>query len=219
MNKTGTMPVLVRLALATGLAVAPVTAAAAQSQQGNRSQQQQAQGQTARSRGFIVPVDGLVGAEGAESTGEWTGTLAIQRFARTNTGIGAIGTLTASLDDPSTGTVRTIVTQVVVPIATGESATQTARTAAEAQASRPAVVTQQPQQDSCGALHLVLGPLDLDLLGQRVQLNESALAITAVPGNGNLLGNQLCAIAGMLDDTGQVTRLIAMMNEVLQTIG
>jgi hypothetical protein len=217
--KTGTIPVLNRLALATVIAVAPVTAAAAQRQQSNRSQQQQGQGQTTRSRGFIVPVDGLVGAESAESTGEWTGTLAIQRFARTNTGIGAVGTLTASFDDPSTGTARTIVTQVVVPIAAAESTAQAAGTSVATQASSTPVVSQQAQQDTCSVLQLVLGSLDLNLLGQRVQLNETALAITAVPGNGNLLGNQLCTITGMLDDTGQVTRLIAMLNEVLETIG
>jgi hypothetical protein len=48
-------------------------------------------------------------------------------------------------------------------------------------------------------LHLDLGPLDLNLLGLRVQLNEVVLDITALPGPGNLLGNLLCAVAGLLD--------------------
>ena len=50
-------------------------------------------------------------------------------------------------------------------------------------------------------LHLELGPLDLDLLGLVVHLDPVHLDITAVPGAGNLLGNLLCAVAGLLDGT------------------
>jgi hypothetical protein len=56
-----------------------------------------------------------------------------------------------------------------------------------------------PEQDVCPILHLELGPLDLDLLGLRVQLNQVVLDVTAIPGPGNLLGNLLCAVAGLLD--------------------
>ena len=56
-----------------------------------------------------------------------------------------------------------------------------------------------PQPEPCPILHLELGPLDLNLLGLRVQLNQVVLDITAIPGPGNLLGNLLCAIAGLLD--------------------
>jgi hypothetical protein len=52
---------------------------------------------------------------------------------------------------------------------------------------------------SCDILHLRLGPLDLDLLGLVVHLDRIVLDITAEPGPGNLLGNLLCAIAGLLD--------------------
>jgi len=48
---------------------------------------------------------------------------------------------------------------------------------------------------SCQILDLVLGPLDLDLLGLVVHLNQVHLNITADAGPGNLL----CAIAGLLD--------------------
>ena len=51
-------------------------------------------------------------------------------------------------------------------------------------------------------LHLVLGPLDLDLLGLVVHLDKVVLDITAVPGAGALLGNLLCAVVGLLDGTG-----------------
>jgi hypothetical protein len=44
-----------------------------------------------------------------------------------------------------------------------------------------------------------LGPLHLDLLGLVVDLDEVHLNLYAVPGAGNLLGNLLCALVGLLD--------------------
>jgi len=55
---------------------------------------------------------------------------------------------------------------------------------------------------SCDILILVLGPLHLDLLGLVIDLNRINLRITAEPGPGNLLGNLLCAITGLLDTQG-----------------
>lgn len=55
------------------------------------------------------------------------------------------------------------------------------------------------QQVSCDILNLVLGPLSLNLLGLDVDLNQVILNLTAQPGAGNLLGNLLCGIAGLLD--------------------
>ena len=52
---------------------------------------------------------------------------------------------------------------------------------------------------SCDILRLKLGPLDLNLLGLVVHLDRIVLDITAQAGPGNLLGNLLCAIAGLLD--------------------
>jgi hypothetical protein len=47
----------------------------------------------------------------------------------------------------------------------------------------------------CTVLDLVLGPLDLNLLGLMVHLNRTELRITADP-NGGLLGSLLCSLAG-----------------------
>jgi hypothetical protein len=75
-------------------------------------------------------------------------------------------------------------------------------------------VNQQATQASCQILDLVLGPLDLDLLGLTVHLDTVHLNITAVPGAGNLLGNLLCAVAGLLDGTGQGS-LLDLLNDIL----
>ncbi len=52
---------------------------------------------------------------------------------------------------------------------------------------------------TCPILDLSLGPLDLNLLGLVVHLDEVNLTIDAESGSGNLLGNLLCAVAGLLD--------------------
>ena len=61
------------------------------------------------------------------------------------------------------------------------------------------MTTPPPEPDTCPILHLDLGPLDLNLLGLHVHLNEVILDIEAIPGPGNLLGNLLCAVAHLLD--------------------
>jgi hypothetical protein len=71
---------------------------------------------------------------------------------------------------------------------------------------------------NCQILNLVLGPLDLNLLGLRVQLNRVLLNITAVPGSGNLLGNLLCAVAHLLDGPGFLANVAALLNQILAII-
>ena len=51
------------------------------------------------------------------------------------------------------------------------------------------------QQATCPVLSLVLGPLDLDLLGLVVQLNRVRLTITATRGGG-ILGDLFCGLGG-----------------------
>lgn len=74
----------------------------------------------------------------------------------------------------------------------------------------------------CEILHLVLGPLDLDLLGLQISLSRVVLDIVAVAGAGNLLGNLLCAIVGLLDGGplggvlgGLLGQLRTLLNQIL----
>ena len=98
-----------------------------------------------------------------------------------------LGELTASV----TITAVDVVNQTVSgTITTVEGGTQTFT----------AVVTDiQQGPNECQILDLVLGPLNLDILGLVVFLDTVHLNITAVQGPGNLLGNLLCALAGLLD--------------------
>jgi hypothetical protein len=68
---------------------------------------------------------------------------------------------------------------------------------------------------SCDILNLVLGPLDLNVLGLEVHLNQVVLDIVAVTGAGNLLGNLLCAVAGLLDGGGPLGQIAALLNQIL----
>ena len=140
-----------------------------------------AQGRAAQD--LLVPITGT----GVGSI--FTGTLDINRFAMTDQGLVAIGTVTGTLVDTA-GNVTTFVRNVSIPTAVAET--------------------------SCAILNLDLGPLDLNLLGLTVHLNEVVLDIEAVPGAGNLLGNLLCAVAGLLDSPGGLTRVL---NEILGIIG
>ena len=72
---------------------------------------------------------------------------------------------------------------------------------------------------SCTILTLNLGPLDLNLLGLMVHLNQVVLNITAVPGAGNLLGNLLCSIAGLLNGSSPLAGLATLLNNLLAALG
>lgn len=72
---------------------------------------------------------------------------------------------------------------------------------------------------ACDILTLDLGPLHLDLLGLVVDLAPVNLDVTAQPGAGNLLGNLLCAVAGLLDRDGPVTGVTALLNRLLTGLG
>jgi hypothetical protein len=73
-------------------------------------------------------------------------------------------------------------------------------------------------QATCDILFLDLGPLSLDLLGLTIDLSEIVLDINAVSGAGNLLGNLLCAVAGLLDPAGFLTDLLAGLEALTELI-
>lgn len=77
------------------------------------------------------------------------------------------------------------------------------------------VVAAQSPSPTCQVLNLILGPLNLNLLGLVVTLNQVHLTITAVPGAGNLLGNLLCSLVGLLNGGGSLSAISALLNSIL----
>jgi hypothetical protein len=125
------------------------------------------------------------------------GTFTPTSFAQQGNQVVATGTLVANLvnaaGQPVGSATRTVTVPLVLP---SQSAVGSAAI-------------------SCQVLDLVLGPLDLNLLGLQVHLNTVHLNITAVPGAGNLLGNLLCAVAGLLNPLGGLSELVADLNAIL----
>jgi hypothetical protein len=71
----------------------------------------------------------------------------------------------------------------------------------------------------CDILFLDLGPIFLDLLGLQVDLSRIILDIDAVAGAGNLLGNLLCAVAGLLDGDGPLSRILRLLDRINTILG
>jgi hypothetical protein len=138
--------------------------------------------------------DGGLSIPIATTTGE-PATLNITRFVEQGGEAVAIGTVT--LRNPADGTVA------IAPVALNVIRGVQAAVAAQA---------------VCDILHLVLGPLHLDLLGLVIDLNEVHLDIVAVSAPGNLLGNLLCAITGLLDGTGPIGQLVAALNRLIDAL-
>jgi hypothetical protein len=81
-------------------------------------------------------------------------------------------------------------------------------------------VAELQAQATCEILDLVLGPIDLRLLGLRLQVNRIHIRLTATQGGG-LLGDLLCAIANLLNGgnvLGQLTQILSLLNQILAAL-
>lgn len=160
-----------------------------------------------------VAVSGVGGGHGL------AGTLDIQRFEAIGASVVAVGTLRGTLTDRS-GNVSPFVAQAVaVPVASrgddGEHGSRDARSTRRMGGLRALVVP--AQRTECPVLDLELAPVDLNLLGVVVTTDVIALRIGANPGPGNLLGNLLCTVLGLLDNVTAATAgtLANTLNQVL----
>jgi hypothetical protein len=75
---------------------------------------------------------------------------------------------------------------------------------------------------ACQVLHLELGPLDLNLLGLQVELNNCGngpvvLDVTAQPGGG-LLGDLLCGLSNLLSG-GSTAKILAVLQNIATLLG
>jgi hypothetical protein len=142
-----------------------------------------------------------------------TGTFNVTRFVARDGKLLAVGTIIATVPDGAG--VRSIITAATLPVDTTASGSPSAVTASSLAAAAPADVSALAV---CGILHLVLGPLDLNLLGLVVHLDRVVLDISAAPGPGNLLGNLLCAVAALLDGGLPIANLLNQIANLLNQI-
>lgn len=174
-------------------------------------------------KGASAPVTGtFTRADGSE--GKFTGTFTVQRFAAQDGKLVAIGRLHGLRDESGK------------PLQSnrgekgGKDEKEKGGPKAEFAAESSAAVIQGNQlvtlpvtqaSGSCQILNLVLGPLDLNLLGLKVHLDTVKLDISAQPGSGNLLGNLLCDVAKLLDGGGllsNLTQIVSKLNQILSLL-
>ena len=147
-----------------------------------------------------VPITGVV-----QNVGTFVGSFKISKFAIQDNTLVALGQLNGTVNDTAGTAIRTIVTNIAMPVANASGGAVAAGGSCD-----DASVTQ-----GCDILNLVLGPLHLDLLGLVVDLNQVILTITATTGAGDLLGNLLCAITGLLDAGALNQTLVNLLNQLV----
>ena len=184
----GTGVMAATMAMAIGLA--STTANAAQSPAGS-SRAAASAAKTAASD-VTAPVTGTF--KNSDGTGTFAGTFTPKKFSVVNGTLEATGPLTGTLTNANGSKAGAVDQTVTMPVNTAAAAADPA---------------------SCGILNLVLGPLNLNLLGLVVTLNQVHLNITAVPGVGNLLGNLLCDVVNLLNGGGSLTAISTLLNEIL----
>lgn len=155
-----------------------------------------------------IPVSGK-----AQNHKAFIGSFSVDRFVSRHGKTFAVGTLTGKL-----GHKRVQRSNVAIPAAVQPA---------------PAGVAQAAAVGTCPVLHLVLGPVNLNLLGLHLTLGGGTLAnqpivldLTALSGPGNLLGNLLCGVSNLLNGTGTTTLtsgltagLLNLVNSLLGTPG
>jgi len=140
-----------------------------------------------------VPVVGTT-----SSGGTFQGTAVITGFAVNGSSVVAVGTISGVVNG-SQSFVSTFTAPVALPSTTASAAAPTAQAA-----------------QACQILNLVLGPLNLNVLGLVISIpNPIVLNITAVPGAGNLLGNLLCDVANLLNGGGALQQIANLLNQIL----
>jgi hypothetical protein len=154
---------------------------------------------------YKLPITGM-----AKDGKQFRGTYGIQRFVVAKVhgkrGVYAVGTLTGRFHGQ-----RVSRNNVMVPasLAGGNSMGTTNRST---------------RQASCTILHLVLGPINLNLLGVTITLGGGAAAnqpivldVTAHQGQG-LLGDLLCGIDNALGGTGVLSQLSSQLQALSSTL-
>ncbi|HEU5233092.1 MAG TPA: hypothetical protein VFU50_09545 [Terriglobales bacterium] len=147
---------------------------------------------------FTAPTSGALSSLSALGSGTMAGTFNINQFAVQNNAQGqpqlvAIGNLIATLTNSSGQSQTTVLNNVVAAV---------------------------DPTGTCPILSLTLAPLHLDLLGLVVDIpNPVNLNIVAQSGPGNLLGNLLCDVTGLLNGGGALQTIANDLNQILAGLG
>ena len=142
----------------------------------------------------VVPVNGK-----AKNGKKFNGTFTIQRFVQRSGKTFAVGKLAGRFKGRHVS--RIVSMPATLTNAGGASLSQI-----------------PPTDNACEILRLDLGPIDLNLLGLRVRTNEINVLIEGVRGPGNLLGNLLCGITGLLDPPTLANTPLGQLVQILNAL-
>jgi len=146
----------------------------------------------ASAQSITEPVTGTF--TNAAGQGTFSGTFTPTSFSVVNGVLEATGLVKGTLTDATGKSLGSVSQTASLPIHTAAAAAPAA----------------------CNVLNLVLGPLNLNLLGLVVTLNQVHLNITAVPGE--LLGTLLCDVANLLNSGGALSGIASLLNQILAAL-
>jgi hypothetical protein len=170
---------------------------------------------SARAAGALtLPIAGSVAGGGA-----FNGTVTINRFAKQQNGrVVAIGFLRGTITNASGAVLESGLRTVVLPVSLGALPALTAEAVPSGTARMmPALFTgatggrwTRVQAQSCGVLHIELGPLSLDLLGFNVTLSPVTLDVSG--DSAGPLGALVCQVIALLSTVADV---VGLLNSIL----
>jgi hypothetical protein len=153
----------------------------------------------------IVPISG----KSTHGKKQFTGTYTIDRFIAKGGKLYSVGKVKGKV-----GHKKVTKDNVRMPAAVAN-----ATSAGGAHASQvPLPLPPLPPGNACSILSLDLGPINLNLLGLVVRTNQIQLRIDAVQGPGNLLGNLLCGITGLLDPNALSNTPLGQLTQILNAL-
>ena len=152
----------------------------------------------------VVPLSGTAKKDDTKFTGTYT----IERFIAKGGKLYSVGTVKGKL-----GSKKVTKENVRLPASVAN-----AGGTAKASQVPPLPLPPLPPGNTCSVLSLDLGPINLNLLGLVVRTNQIQLRIDAVQGPGNLLGNLLCAITGILNPGALASTPLGQLAQILNAL-
>ena len=141
-----------------------------------------------------LPMSGTVTKGGKPFKGkQFSGTYTVERFISSGGKLYSVGTLKGKVRNKKINKqgVRLPANVANNGAASGARASQVPPL--------PLPLPPLPAGNACSILALNLGPINLNVLGLVIRTNEIQLRVDAVQGPGNLVGNLLCGITGLLN--------------------
>jgi hypothetical protein len=156
----------------------------------------------------VVPISG----KSTNGKRQFTGTYRIERFINKGGKLYSVGTVKGKLGN------RRVTKDNVRQLATVRNASGAAQASTSQIQPPPLPLPPLPPGNACSILALDLGPINLNLLGLVVRTNQIQLRIDAVQGPGNLLGNLLCGITGILNPTALASTPLGQLTQILNAL-